>query len=94
MYTLITSNISSAYSIFVSTFYSTRDSLEDSYRKTTLETFCDSLIRERDNLFHLGVINTTGTSNKPLVAHHKDKYKHPKKQHPHNKNKNKGPKLS
>jgi hypothetical protein len=40
------------------------------------------------------VINTAGTSNKALVAQQKDKTKHPKKQHPHNNKKNKGPKPS
>jgi hypothetical protein len=39
------------------------------------------------------VINTTGISNKALVAQKKYKIKNPKKQHPrHNKKKNKGPK--
>jgi hypothetical protein len=35
------------------------------------------------------VIITTGTSNKALIAQHKDKTKHPNKQQPHNNNKKK-----
>jgi hypothetical protein len=51
------------------------------------------LIREQDKLVQLGVISTTGTSNKALVFHQKDKPKNPKKQHPcHNKKQYKGPK--
>jgi hypothetical protein len=43
----------------------------------------------------LGLINTTGTSNKALVAQQKYKSKNPNKQHPHHNNKqNKGPKPS
>jgi hypothetical protein len=45
------------------------------------------LIREEDKLVQLGVINTTGTSNKALVAQQKDKPKNPKKQHPRHNNK-------
>ena len=36
-----------AYSVFVSTFYSMKESLTvDSYQEPSLESFCDSLIRE------------------------------------------------
>jgi hypothetical protein len=53
------------------------------------------MIRKQDKLLQLGVIITTGTSNKALVAEHKYKTKHPKKQHPHKSNKkNKGAKPS
>jgi hypothetical protein len=57
----------------------------DTYKFPSLEDFCDSLIREQDNLLHTGVINTTSTSNKSLVAQPKDKANNPKKQHPHNR---------
>jgi hypothetical protein len=65
---VILANIGSAYSIFVSTFHSTREALGVTYKPPSLESFCDSLIREQDKLLHLGVINTAGTSNKSLVA--------------------------
>jgi hypothetical protein len=43
----------------------------------------------------IGLISTTGTSNKALVVQQKYKSKNPKKQHPHHNNKqNKGPKFS
>jgi hypothetical protein len=51
------------------------------------------LIREKDNIVQLGLINTAGTSDKSLVIHKKDKPNNPKKQHPHHNNKqHKGPK--
>jgi hypothetical protein len=53
--------------MFVSTFDAMREALGKAYQKPTLESFCDSLIREKDNLVQLGVIITTGTSNKALV---------------------------
>jgi hypothetical protein len=70
-----------------------REALGKAYQKPTIESFCDALIREKDNLVELGVFNTAGTSNKALVTQQKDKPKNPKKQHPrHNNKKNKGPK--
>jgi hypothetical protein len=90
---LILSNLGSAYSMFVSTFYAMREALGKAYEKPTLESFCASLIREEDKIIQLGVINTTCTSNKALVAQQKDKPKYPKKQHPrYNNKKYKGPK--
>jgi hypothetical protein len=84
---IILSKLSSAYFVFVSTFYAMREDLGKAYQKPTLESFCDALIREQDNLVQLGVINTTGTSNKALVAQQKDTPKNPKKQHPRHNNK-------
>jgi hypothetical protein len=63
--------------------------------KNPLESFCDALIREQDNLVKLGLIITTVTSRKSLVAQQKEKPKNPKKKHIHQKNKqNKGCKPS
>ena len=79
--------------MFVSTVYAMQEALGTTYKKPSLENFCDALIREQDKLVQLGVINTTGTSNKALVVHQKDKPKNPKKQHLHHNNKQyKGPK--
>jgi hypothetical protein len=90
---LILSKIGSAYSVFIDTFYAIQEAVGEAYQKPSLEKFCDSLIREKDKLVQLGVINTVGTSNKALVVHQKDKPKNPKKQHPHHNNKKyKGPK--
>jgi hypothetical protein len=88
---IILSKLGSAYFVFVSTFYAVREALGKAYKKPTLESFCDVLIKEQDKLVQLGVINTVGTSNKALVAQQKDKPKNPKKQHPRHNN-NKGPK--
>jgi hypothetical protein len=57
-----------AYFMFVSTFYAMREALGKYYEKPTLESFFSSLIREEDKLIQLGVISTTGTFNKALVA--------------------------
>jgi hypothetical protein len=90
---LIISKLGSAYFVFVSTFYAMKEDLRIAYQKLTLESFCDALIREKDKLVQLGVINTTSTSNKSLVVHQKDKPKNPKKQNSrHNNKQHKGPK--
>jgi hypothetical protein len=90
---LILSKLGRAYYVFVSTFYAMKEALGKAYVKPTLESFCASLIREEDKLVQLGVINTTGTSNKALVSQQKDKPKCPKKKHPRYNNKQpKGPK--
>jgi hypothetical protein len=90
---LILSKLGSAYYVFVSTFYSMRETLGKSYQKLTLESFCVALIREEDKLVQLGVISTAGTSNKALVAQKKYKPKNAKKQHPcYNNKQHKGPK--
>jgi hypothetical protein len=79
--------------MFLSTFYAMQEALGETYQKPSLENFFDALIREQYKLVQLGVINTTGTSNKALVVHQKDKPKNPKKQHPrHNNKQYKGPK--
>ena len=70
-----------------------QEALGTTYKKPSLENFCDALIREQDKLVQIGVINTAGPSNKALVAQQKDKPRYPKKQHPHYNNKqHKGPK--
>jgi hypothetical protein len=73
--------------VFISTFYSTREALGTPYKNPSLESFCDALIREEDKLVKLGVVNTTGTSNKALMAQHNYKSKNSKKQHPHHNKK-------
>jgi hypothetical protein len=79
--------------MFVSTFYAMQEALGEAYQKPSPEKFCDALIREKDKLVQLGVINTACTSKKALVVHQKDKPKNPKKKHPcHNKKQYKGPK--
>ena len=65
-----------------------------SYQEPTLESFCDSLIREQDTLIHLGIINNTDTSGKSLLSQQKEKSKPSKKQNFHNNKPNKGPKPS
>jgi len=65
---VILSRVGSAYYKFVSTFYATKESLGSASKKSTLESFCDSPIREKYNLLKLGVINIVGASNKSLVA--------------------------
>jgi hypothetical protein len=70
---VIIAKIGSAYFIFVSTFYATEEALGSVYKEPTLEYFFDYLIREKDKILQLGVINTIGTSNKELVTQHKNK---------------------
>jgi hypothetical protein len=86
---VILAKLGSAYSIFVSTFYATKEALGSAYQKPSLESFCDALIREQYKLFQLGLISTVGTFNKALVVQQKYKSKNPKKQHHCHKNKQK-----
>jgi hypothetical protein len=53
------------------TFHSTREafiSVGTKYRVPSLDAYCDSLIREQENLLHLGLVKTDNSSNKALVA--------------------------
>jgi hypothetical protein len=66
-----------------------------SYKKPSLESFCDALIREKDKIVQIGLISTICSSNKSLVVQYKYKSKNPKKKHPRqNKKQNKDPKPS
>ena len=47
---IILDKLGSAYSIFVSIFYATKEALGTAYKKPSLESFCDALIREKYNL--------------------------------------------
>jgi hypothetical protein len=65
---IILAKLGSAYSVFVSTFYATKEALGTVYKNPSLEYFFVSLMREQDKLVKMGVVNTAGTSNKALVA--------------------------
>ena len=65
-----------------------------SYQEPSLESFCDSLIREQDKLIHLGIFNNADISGKTLLSQQKEKSKPPKKQNFRNNKPNKGPKPS
>ena len=65
----ILSKLGPAYSVFVSTFYSMKESLTTtSYQEPSLESFCDSLIREPYKLIRIGIINNADTSRKFLLS--------------------------
>jgi hypothetical protein len=65
---IILSNLGIAYFVFVSTLYATREAIGSAYHNPSLDTFCDALIRERDKIVELGVINIAGTYNKASVC--------------------------
>ena len=65
-----------------------------SYIEPSIESFCDSLIREQDKLIHLGMIRNGDTSGKSFLAQQKEKSKPPKKHNFCNNKPNKGPKPS
>ena len=76
----ILSKLGPAYSVFVSTFYSMKESLPAaSYQEPSLESFCDSLIREQDKLINIGIINNVDTYGKSLLSQQKERSKPPKK---------------
>ena len=66
-----------------------------SYQDPSLESFCDSLIREKYKLIHLGIINNAYTSRKALLSQQNEKFNPAKKKNFHNNNpNNNGPKPS
>ena len=65
----ILSKLGPVYFVFVSTFYSMKESFTAaSYQEPSLESICASLIREKDKLIHLGIINNADTSGKALLS--------------------------
>jgi hypothetical protein len=55
-----------AYSVFLSTFNSTREALLNAgnmYKTPSLYSLCDSLVREQEKLLHLGLVKTENSSN-------------------------------
>ena len=44
-----------------------------SHQEPSLESFCDSLIREQDKLIQLGIINNADTSGKALLSQQEKK---------------------
>ena len=81
----ILSKLGPSYSTFVSTFYCMKDSLDPTrYIEPTLESFCDSLIRQKDKIIHLGMINTVDTYERSSLAQKKENSKPPKKENPRN----------
>ena len=66
-----------------------------SCQEPSLESFCDSLIKEQDKVIHLGIISNADTSGKALLSQQKEKSKPPKKHNfRNNKPNNNGPKPS
>lgn len=49
------------------------------YQYSTHESICNSLIKEKDKILNIGMINDIGTFKKDLFVQQKDKTKHPKK---------------
>jgi hypothetical protein len=76
---VILTKFGSAYSVFVSNFYASREALGSAYKEPSLESFCDSPIQEKDKIVQLRFISTVSTSNEALLAQRKDKSKNPKK---------------
>ena len=67
----ILTKLEPAYSVFVSTFHSTREafiSQGQTYNPPSFDSFCDSLIREQEKLLHLGLLNLGNSSKKALAA--------------------------
>ena len=93
----ILTKLGPAYSVFVSTFHSTREafiSQGQDYKSPSFDSFCDSLIREQEKLLHLGLLNLGNSSKKALAAQQQPNSKNPKKSYPkkNGPKPNKGPK--
>jgi len=84
IYSILT-KLGPAYSVFVSTFHSTREafiSQGQDYKSPSFDSFCDSLIREQEKLLHLGLLNLGNSSKKVLAAQQQPNSKNPKKSYP------------
>eukprot|EP00253_Pinus_taeda_P028485 PITA_28485 len=93
----ILTKLGPAYSVFVSTFHSTREafiSQGHDYKPPSVDAFCVSLIIEQENLLHLGLLNLGNSSKKALTAQQQPNSKNPKKSYPkkNGPKPNKGPK--
>ena len=92
IYSILT-KLGPGYSLFVSTFHSTREafiSQGQDYKSPSFDAFCDSLIREQENLLYLGLLNLENSSKKVLAAQQQPNSKIRKKQYL----KKNGPKLN
>jgi len=70
IYSILT-KLGPAYSVFVSTFHSTREafiSQGQDYKSPSFDSFCDSLIREQEKLLHLGLLNLGNSPKKALAT--------------------------
>jgi hypothetical protein len=84
IYSILT-KLGPAYSVFVSTFHSTREAFicqGQAYKAPSFDSFCDSLIREQEKLLHLGLLNLGNSSKKALAAQQHPNSKNPKKSYP------------
>lgn len=80
----ILSKLGPIYSLFLSTFHSTREALIyawTKYKAPSFDALYDSLIREQENILHLDLIKSISTSNKAWVAQQYQYSKNPKKHH-------------
>ena len=98
IYSILT-KLGPAYSVFVSTFHSTREAFicqGTDYKAPSFDSFCDSLIREQEKLLHLGLLNLGNSSKKALAAQQQPNLKNPKKSYPkkNGPKPNKGPKQT
>ena len=67
----ILAKIGLAYSVFFSTFHSTREaliSLGTTYMSPSFDAFCDYLLGEQEKILNLGIINNRNSSKKALAA--------------------------
>ena len=73
IYCIIT-KLEPPYFVFVSTFHSTREAFISQgqvYKSPSFDAFCDSLIREQEKLFHIGLLNSENSSQIALAAQQK-----------------------
>ena len=70
IYSILT-KLGLAYSVFVSTFHSTREAFiyqGQDYKSPSFDAFCDSSVREQEKLLHLGLLNLANSSKETLAT--------------------------
>ena len=81
IYSILT-KLGLAYSVFVSTFHSTREAFiyqGQDYKSPSFDAFCDFLIREQEKLLYLALLNLGNSSKKSLATQQQPNSKNPKK---------------
>ena len=81
IYSILT-KLGLAYSVFVSTFHSTREAFicqEQDNKSPSFDAFCDYLIREQEKILILGLLNLGNSSKKALATQQQPNSKNPKK---------------
>ena len=64
----VLSKLGESYSVFVSTFYSTRDALGEAFVIPTFDSFVERLTHEKDKIIQMGCLSSIDSKSHALVS--------------------------